>query len=91
MANMVAIANVKPCDVAATLQSAGYCGSVWGGLGFGAWGIEPSTFVESTDSALGIARALLSRYPCEDCVYVRTDADASLVYRDRIERLTVSA
>jgi hypothetical protein len=41
-----AVANVEPGAVAKAGQVAGLAGSVSAGFGFGAWGVEPTTFLE---------------------------------------------
>lgn len=87
-----AIANVKIGDIALMAQDSGLDGSVYQGYGFGAWGVEPTAFIEMAveDSAHvdHFIRAVLFRFS-EKCAYRTVDGkDAGLLYVDgRLEAI----
>ena len=67
------IANVTPEQVAKAGQDSGLSGSVSSGLGFGSWGIEPTTFVE-----FGSVMELATSF--DDSIYVsRVVTDSFIV------------
>lgn len=87
-----AIANVVPITLAHMAQDSGLDGSVYGGFGFGAWGIEPTVFIEfATTNGLDkydeFVQKVLWKHR-ERCAFRIIDGkDAALVYQSSVMEL----
>ena len=83
----VYVANLLPIDVARIAQSLGLSGTVHDALGFGAWGIEPTTVVEfggiHREGLVQFFLALFKECPNEEAFYLVVDGitDGANVYR----------
>lgn len=82
----VYIANVLPIDAARIAQTLGLSGTVSDALGFGEWGVEPTTVVSfgnmcfpDVDIALFISE-VFTQYPDEDAVYI--EPNGLTIHRD---------
>lgn len=79
MVRRYGIANIDPALIAKAGQAAGLAGSVSAGFGFGAWGVEPTTFLEiaGADAARADAFVLgLLASHGEQAAYRTTDGTA---------------
>lgn len=80
----IAVANVSKLDLARAGQDAGLAGTVQdGALGFGAWGIEPTCVVETSEPWDQVRPWLINllRQHGEDAAYVTHDgANPELIY-----------
>ena len=78
----VYVANALPVDLARIGQEQGLSGSTFAALGFGEWGVEPTTIIELE----GVDRldvqvfmwTVFTEYPNEEALYVELNADALL-------------
>lgn len=82
------IANALPEDVARIGQELDLSGTVHAALGFGVWGIEPTTVIVSEWDSTDIDRflfLLFLSFPDEEAVYItNSQAPGYLVYRTDI-------
>ena len=86
-----AIAGYTPKQVAEVLSTFKHSGSVWAGLGFGEWGIEPTTFLEvATDDVATMDARVIGLLLAHDqeAAYRTVDGkDASLLYATLPKRI----
>jgi hypothetical protein len=83
-----AIANVKIGDIATMAQDRGLDGSIWSGFGFGAWGVEPTVFIEFATSDIAkhdeFVQKVLFKHR-ENCAFRIIDGkDGALVYQSSV-------
>lgn len=84
-----AIANVVAINLAHMAQDAKLDGSIYSGFGFGAWGIEPTTFVEfattdNTDKYDEFVRKVLWKHRETAAFRIIDGKDAALVYQSSV-------
>ena len=80
------VANLLPIDAARIAQALDLSGTVHDALGFGAWGVEPTTIIELGDTNVGdlgrLCDAIFAACPDEEALYVMCDGIKSPnVYR----------
>ena len=85
----VYVANLLPIDAARIAQALDLSGTVHDALGFGAWGVEPTTVIElgdaSADDIGRLCEAIFDECPNEEALYVvREDGARAEVYRTNI-------
>ena len=82
----VYVANLLPIDAARIAQALDLSGTVHDALGFGAWGVEPTTVLElgdTNDSDLTLlCDAILVECPNEEALYVVRDDVGTEVHRN---------
>lgn len=77
------IANIPAETIIDAFTRAELAGSVWSGFGFGAWGIEPTTFVEvATENGAKVREVAesLMREHGESAVYVTINGAAPMLW-----------
>ena len=83
-----AIANVNISALAHMAQDSGLDGSVYQGYGFGAWGVEPTVFMEFATSDIAkhdeFVRQVLAMYKETCALRIIDGKDAGLVYMSSI-------
>ncbi len=88
------MANALPQDVARIGLALGLGGTVLTGLGFGDWGIEPTTILEanwSTLEANNFMRAFFVEYPKEEAVwFTRDGVGGNIVRTDFVFHLSIT-
>ncbi|MEE8607924.1 MAG: hypothetical protein V3S55_09975 [Nitrospiraceae bacterium] len=81
----VYVANLLPIDAARIGQTIGLSGTTHDALGFGAWGVEPTTIVNFSDigqmSLASFVQEIFRECPKEDALYIVTDGVGALVHR----------
>ena len=81
----VYIANLLPIDAARIAQSMGLSGTTHDALGFGAWGVEPTTvvvFCEISQDRLALfTQEIFTECPEEDALYIVEDGISAIVHR----------
>ena len=76
-------ANTTPEQTARTLQDASISGTAFQAVGFGKWGIEPTTVViVSRKDAPEACRVLFRALPGEEAFYLTGDGLSLELYRD---------
>ena len=85
MKAQVYVANALPEALALIGQELGLSGTTHAALGFGAWGVEPTTVVEFGDvlpvDLQLFLRVIFADYPEEEALYVVQDSKGQTVYR----------
>ena len=90
MKTTIYVANLLPIDAARIAQSMGLSGTTYGALGFGTWGVEPTTVLElgdaSADSLASFLQELFKECPDEEAFYFVTGGIGVTIYRHHIQR-----
>ena len=82
----VYVANMLTQDAALVGQSMGLSGTTHHALGFGAWGVEPTTVVEfgdiPADRLAAFLHEVFTECPDEDALYLVVDGEGRTIYRN---------